>query len=77
LIVFIIQGYSPELAVKRTQMEVSGHSEKSREFLSNLDPKKLVDLTVDILALQGHIDIKSVDGPGRKGLLRISAAEQP
>ena len=45
-------------------MSVLGSSENTEQFLRNLDEKKLVDLCTDILALEGHTEIKITDGPG-------------
>lgn len=43
---------------------ISGSSDIATEFLTKLDPSKLVDLTTDLLFLKGHSSIKVTDGPG-------------
>lgn len=45
-------------------MQIQGSSKKATESLRKLDFKKLAELTADILAVQGHYDIKVTDGPG-------------
>jgi hypothetical protein len=45
-------------------MSVVGSSEESRKFLKTLNSVRIVDLFSDLLALEGHKQIKITDGPG-------------